>query len=369
MNSKKGSSVRGAKRTAEIALVLILLALVNMPAPAYAGFFSSLFEGPKVAPAEIISSNKEANAQTVSLLQSTSSPDPLSRGSDTDTAIVDNTALLPESGPLGTLADIEDGEPTSDQISIYTVRKGDTLSGIAKMFGVSVNTIIWANELAGSANVGQNLIILPVSGVRYTVKSGDTLQKIATKFKANVQEVAGFNGLAVDEKLAVGDSVIIPDGEIVSAPAAPDKKPTKSPAKPKVYNVGGPLIPGYYARPVAGGLRTQGIHGYNGVDLAGLPIGTPVVAAADGKVIISKMGGWNAGYGNYVVISHPNGTQTLYGHLSATVAHVGDQVAKGQIIGLLGNSGKVIPGPTAANPSAGAHLHFEVRGAANPFGL
>ncbi|HEU5114585.1 MAG TPA: M23 family metallopeptidase, partial [Candidatus Paceibacterota bacterium] len=87
------------------------------------------------------------------------------------------------------------------------------------------------------------------------------------------------------------------------------------------------------------------------------PIGTPIHAAASGVVIIARSGGYNGGYGSYVVISHPNGTQTLYAHMSKVIAHQGDAVEQGDLIGLVGSTGK----------STGPHVHFEVRGAVNPF--
>lgn len=81
------------------------------------------------------------------------------------------------------------------------------------------------------------------------------------------------------------------------------------------------------------------------------------MAAADGVVIVSKNTGWNGGYGTYVVIAHDNGTQTLYAHMSRTIVYVGQRVKKGQMIGNLGSTGK----------STGPHVHFEIRGAVNPF--
>lgn len=319
------------------------------PIPASAGVFSFLFESAKKTFFE--TESIQENAQTTTLLEAVSSPEPLARGGG-DTTIVDDSALLPDSGPLGTLADIEDGAPTSDEISIYTVRKGDTLSGIARIFGVSVNTIVWANEITGPLKEGQNLVVLPISGVRYTVKAGDTLQKIAEKYKGNAEEIASFNGLSLVEKLEAGAVVIVPDGEI----AVPQKPKAVATKKKTPTSVGGALIPGYYMRPIAGGVKTQGVHGYNGVDLASY-VGAPVYAAADGKVIISRFGGWNGGYGNYVVVAHSNGTQTLYAHLATTAVPAGVTVAKGQVVGTLGNTGR----------STGPHLHFEIRGAANPF--
>jgi murein DD-endopeptidase MepM/ murein hydrolase activator NlpD len=106
------------------------------------------------------------------------------------------------------------------------------------------------------------------------------------------------------------------------------------------------------------GIRTQGLHGANAVDI-GVPVGTSVVASASGKVITAKYGEgnpWFGGYGNHIVIEHSNGIQTLYAHLSGVAVSVGDIVSQGERIGSSGNTGR----------STGPHLHFEVRGAKNP---
>ena len=105
-----------------------------------------------------------------------------------------------------------------------------------------------------------------------------------------------------------------------------------------------------------GGRKTQGIHGYNGVDLAS-SCGEPVFASASGSVILARPTGWNSGYGQYTVLSHSNSTQTLYAHLSKIFVSPGQNVSQGAIIGLIGSTGR----------STGCHVHFEVRGARNPF--
>ena len=109
-------------------------------------------------------------------------------------------------------------------------------------------------------------------------------------------------------------------------------------------------------RPVVGGIKTQGIHGHNGVDLASY-YGADIYASADGQVIVAKSEGWNGGYGLYIVVKHNNGTQTLYSHLSAVLVSSGQSVEQGQVIGKMGSSGD----------STGTHLHFEIRGARNSF--
>jgi len=110
-------------------------------------------------------------------------------------------------------------------------------------------------------------------------------------------------------------------------------------------------------RPLVGGVRTQGVHGYNGVDL-GAAEGTPFMASAPGEVIVARASGWNGGYGQYIVIRHDNGTQTLYAHASGIVVGIGQRVVQGQVIGYVGSTGR----------STGPHLHFEIRGGPrNPF--
>ena len=172
-------------------LVPILFTFVN-PAPVGAGFFSiiaNLFSGNSTT-SLTDTSIASSNPQTIPLLQSTtnySSSDAVGGG---DITVVNNEALMSENGPSGTLADISDSTETG-QISKYTVRKGDTLSGVAKMFGVSSNTITWANSLnSKTLKEGQVLVILPVSGIVHTVAKGDTVKSIAKKYKGDATEIS-----------------------------------------------------------------------------------------------------------------------------------------------------------------------------------
>jgi murein DD-endopeptidase MepM/ murein hydrolase activator NlpD len=294
-----------------------------------------------------------SDSPSPTLLSAAVNYDPNPHKGLTDVQIVSDNALVAPHGPSGSLADVASSTPP-DRISVYVVRKGDTLSDIAKMFNVSVNTIIWANNLSGvkDVHVGDTLVILPVSGIEYTVKKGDTLKSLAKKYSADAEEIAKYNGLDLSDLLAVGVKIMIPGGEIAAAP-----KPASGPGPEPYLGGGGAAQPGYYSNPVPGGHITQGIHGKNGVDI-GLASGAPIRAAADGTVIVARgNGAWNGGYGNYVVISHANGTQTLYAHLKSVLVSPGQSVSDGQVIGYMGATGKAF----------GTHLHFEVRGAANPF--
>lgn len=267
-------------------------------------------------------------------------------------------ALVSRSGPDGTPADIISAPPP-DRISVYPVRPGDTLSDIADMFGVSVNTIIWANNLKNAQDIHPNdtLVILPVSGIEYTVAKGDTLKSLAKKYGADADEVAKYNGLDPAAPLKIGSAIIIIGGELVVPAPSVRSSGSSSAIRQSYLGCGGPVRDGYYGNPVPGGLITQGLHGCNGIDL-GAARGTPVYAAANGVVIISRSNGaWNGGYGNYVVITHGNGSQTLYSHMRSAIVGFGQMVSRGQLIGYVGATGK----------ATGAHLHFEVRGAANPF--
>ena len=262
-----------------------------------------------------------------------------------------DNALVSTRNPLGTLP-----SPESGQIVVYTVEAGDTPSVIAARFGISLNTLLWANNLrsANSIKIGDELIILPVTGVQYQVKKGDTIEGIAKKFKADASEIISFNGLGIGEALIAGYEIIIPDGEI-SAPASISSIASLPPSAVARFS-GLPELKGFLIRPIAGGRKSRGVHGYNGIDLADT-CGLPVYAAAEGPVIIARTSGWNGGYGKYIVISHSNGVQTLYAHLSALSVAPGSLVPQGTTIGLIGSTGN----------STGCHVHFEVRGAKNPF--
>ena len=351
----KGQSIKSIFFTIYTRWFLVFLFVFNMlsmlPVTANAGFFSFLFSVGSSITSEV--QNTGSNSQNIQLLTSTPNFDSNAAVGGGDISTTDyGEALVAESGPSGTQADIGDTVNTG-QISKYVVRKGDNIGSIAKMYGVSTNTVIWANNLtSNSLKEGQSLIILPVSGTLHTVVKGDTLKSIAKKYKADAGEISQFNDLDSDSVLAIGNIIVIPDGEGVTKVSGSTNVAHRNP-----YRGGsGPEYEGYYIRPVVGGIKTQGLHGYNGIDI-GVRTGTTLYASAAGQIIIARPSGWNGGYGKYIVIAHPNGTQTLYGHLSQLIVNEGDFVYQGQIIGATGNTGN----------STGSHLHFEVRGAKNPF--
>ncbi len=339
--------------TKKLSFVFLLSFLsFGMPVSVNAGilsFVGALFD----KKTEVQIDKKEQNSQNTKLLHAALNVDPNPAKGGGDIIIVGNTALLPESGPSGTIADVEESENSADQISLYIVREGDSLSQIAKMFGVSTNTIIWANDIKRGdlVRVGQTLVIMPVSGVQHIVKKGDTISKITKKYKGNLEEVLEYNGFDEKVSLAVGEKIFIPNGIIKKTSVYKNSK-TRS----KVRGTNVPTYEGYYLRPLKGGIKTQGIHGYNAVDIAARK-GTPLFASASGSVTVARNSGWNGGYGKYVVIKHPNGTQTLYAHQSKVIVKSGQYVVKGQVIGYVGTTGR----------STGNHVHFEIRGARNPF--
>ncbi len=333
---------------------------------------ASVFENKDVKKAKEIEPILNKNAQTMSLLESPLSPNQPTTVAESRkkykalVALVDDKALTNEhSSVLDGASSVEAESLTSDRISLYTVRSGDTYEQIAKMYKVNVNTILWANDLKKGTALKQDqvLVILPISGLKYIVKKGDTLRSIAKTYKGDVDEISNFNNLNTEAVLAVGDEIIIPDieGKLTLPEERKDTEIKKNKKDVKVLVKEGSAVvrndnTGFFTKPVIGGVRTQGLHGHNGIDFAA-PYGTPIIAAASGKVVVSKTGGWGGGYGNYVVVQHQNGTQTLYAHMSEVLVKVGDQVQQSQEIGKMGSTGQ----------STGVHLHFEVRGGKNPF--
>lgn len=233
------------------------------------------------------------------------------------------------------------------EIQEYIVAGGDTLSGIALKFGISLETLLWANNLQLNSLIkpGQKLVILPVSGVLHVVREGDTLSEIAQIYKADLQEIVEFNELRDEQKIYAGDLLIIPGGK-----------------KPKIAQgyVQLPLSQSYFICPIPSPCKiTQGLHWFNAVDFSNGKCGEPVFVAAGGKV---QRTGYGRLSGYYIRILHPNGVVTFYGHLSKIIVKAEQRVYQGQIIAYIGHSGLTEPrGPS------GCHLHFDVRFAKNPF--
>ncbi len=252
----------------------------------------------------------------------------------------------------------EDGQQTSSQRNetvTYTVQLGDTISSIASRFGVTINTVLWANNLSANSIIrpGNDLKILPFSGLLYVVKSGDTLSKIASTYKIEVDDIAKSNNLSANDSLRIGQELILPGAtRIVSTPArrvapavtTPASTPTTSrpPASTQVSSDS-------MLWPTEGRRITQYFSwAHNGLDIAN-KVGTPIYAAEAGTVEIAATG-WNGGYGNTIVINHGGGKKTRYAHFHTLYVRVGDRVEKGETIGTMGSTGR----------STGPHLHFEV---------
>lgn len=236
-----------------------------------------------------------------------------------------------------------------NQVSEYTVQAGDALSFIASDYGVSINSIIWANNLTSADNInpGQILRIPPVSGIIHKVKKGDTVASIAKKYGVEEQKVIAFNHLPETGNLTIDDEIIVPDGQKATSSVAKSQTTTAS----RFTHL--PDLGDYFFAP-ATGYDWGRIHGRNGVDVAN-SCGTPLFAAADGSVAIADAAGWNGGFGKYIKLIHANGTETLYAHASKLLVSIGQLVQRGQQIALMGTTGQ----------STGCHLHFEVHGAKN----
>jgi LysM repeat protein len=361
MNPLKKTNNIITKKTLKMSCLVLIFSILCVPLTSYAWFFSAASaQEQKTTPAVIAADG----VQDMPLLSSAVAMISDRKAVDTDAEIhiADSEAIVADIGVSGTLADVID-VPTTDTISTYIVQSGDSVQSVALRFGVSQNTIRWANNLGKTEvlHVGENLVILPITGVKHKVIKGDTLETIAKKYKADATDIANYNNLDVSDPLIIGDTIIVPDGEIIITKVVTDKKTGK---KHSVVVTGTGLKGGisvnhgYYIRPVvlgSGIQKTQGFHTrYNAVDI-GAPKGTPIHAMADGTVIVAKPDSWNGGYGGLTIISHANGSQTLYAHQSEIFVKVGDHVSQGQVIGGVGNTGQV-------HGRTGLHLHFEIRG-------
>ena len=235
----------------------------------------------------------------------------------------------------------------------YTVRAGDTLTGIASHYGVTMMTVWWANKLTSKddLHVGQKLIIPPVNGLVVTVKDGDTLDALAAAYKIDAAEVVTVNQLD-DPTLIIGQTIILPDAVGAAIPTPKPAPRTTTTRKSSSCNCSGPATysGGAFAWPVVGGgnyISQYYRYGHYALDIAA-DYGSRVRAAAGGTVTFA---GWKGNGGGYQIwVSNGSGLYTTYNHLSSVDVNAGQSIGAGDAIGRVGQSGR----------ATGPHLHFEV---------
>lgn len=231
---------------------------------------------------------------------------------------------------------------------VYVVEPGDTLSDIGQKFKISSDALRYVNNLSDTdyLKVGQEVVIPPVSGLIHKVASGDSLSSIAEKYDVASQAIADFNYILDTSKLAVGTELVIPGAKV------PQPVVTYAPYIPSV-----PLTPDggagidFCVWPSTVRIISQYFTWYhNGVDIAtSWNLGMPSLFACTSGTVTRA--GWDPwGLGLHVRIDHGNGYETVYGHMSRIDVGYGQRVGRGQVIGLMGNTGR----------STGPHVHFTV---------
>lgn len=288
-----------------------------------------------------------------------------SKGGTENTIIASSNSK--ESITVGTdVFQTEISQKPRDKVIDYTVQRGDTISTIAKKFNISQDTIKWENDLKNdNLTVGDNLKILPVTGIWHKVQSGESVYTIAKKYDSNPQQIVDFpfNDFANPEtfSLVEGQMLVVPDG--IKPEEVPVYRKSPSFSRP-AYIAQGPssFSQAGFTWPLRGGISQYASWYHMALDITS-PEGTLIAAAKSGRVVKVSTGTWDGGYGNNVVIDHGDGTQTLYSHMSSIYVSVGSSVEGGKSsIGAVGMTGR----------TTGPHLHFEVRqngSLINPLGV
>jgi hypothetical protein len=316
------------------------------------------------------------------LTQQSPSPSAVSSGAgQVNMGITDSSSLAialdPFSRQFEPFTTIPD-RPRRDVVG-YTIKAGDTLFGIAGLFGLKPETLFWSNRETLLDDVhlikpGINLSILPVDGVYYKSDGEHNIDWIAQKYQVDPLAIINsqyndLQGASPSDVPDWGRQIVVPGGTSDFLPQQPAIVQTTDTRTGRVVTsfmggmpgscsagIGGGGGTGAWIPPVSPGSYTV-TQGYapwhSGLDLASV-VGTSVHAADTGVVVFS---GWNIyGYGNLVVLDHGNGWTTYYAHLNSISVGCGQTVGRGSGLGTVGTTGN----------STGPHLHFEMRWQHNP---
>ncbi|OGG89492.1 hypothetical protein A3H03_02220 [Candidatus Kuenenbacteria bacterium RIFCSPLOWO2_12_FULL_42_13] len=274
-------------------------------------------------------------------------------GSPADSTDNNMLAILSQSGEAliksGASPFLENTNTTgsaNNTIQSYEVQAGDTLSSIAVKFNISVNTLLWENNLSLKSYIrpGEKLTILPASGVSYVVKAGDTISGIAKKFNASVNKILSYNKIDDSAAIKIKQKLIIPDAKPISTGSLVAKMPS---AVKNIFSKPSSASGGDLFWPTVSRRITQYFSWrHTAIDI-GAKSGAPIYAISGGRV---ERAGWSTGYGYNIVINHGNGLKSLYAHAQRLYVKTGDQISAGEVIGEVGSTGW----------STGPHIHLEI---------
>jgi murein DD-endopeptidase MepM/ murein hydrolase activator NlpD len=291
-------------------------------------------------------------------------------------------------------------QPQAARSMTVTIAPGETLAILSRRHGVSIAALIKVNRLAApnDLKIGQQIVIpgkaavaapaaapaavpaqakAPATGAAYggfhVAGPGDTLAKIANRYRVSVADLAKANRITPQTQVRLGDRLHIPapapraEAPPPPAPAQPQQvaavepkhtanlaSPTETPEADSKREAGGAM----FRWPVRGRIVTAFGPKPNGQQNDGIniavPEGTPIKAAEEGEVAYA--GNELKGYGNLILLRHPNGFVTAYAHASELMVKRGDKVKRGQVIGKSGRTGAI----------NSPQLHFEIRKGSTP---
>jgi murein DD-endopeptidase MepM/ murein hydrolase activator NlpD len=220
----------------------------------------------------------------------------------------------------------------------YTVEPGDAVETIARRYDLSMDAVIASNNLRNVRRLqaGQTIRIPNMDGIPYTVKNGDSYVQIAASFEVPLEAVLDANDIQSDD---------INAGLVLFIPGAKMDRTALREALGELF-----VWPISGRRTSAFGCRNDpftGVRSYHAAMDIAAPTGTAVRVSSDGRV---SSVGYNAVYGNFIIITHSREYQTMYAHLNRVLVKTGSYVDQGTIIARSGNTGR----------STGPHLHFAV---------
>jgi|GEM_PF-6185960 len=270
--------------------------------------------------------------------------------------VADDEGYLSKSMPTGNR-----NYANREGLITHKVESGETVSGIAYMYGLRTATILDNNPELGAGNflkAGKDLVILPTDGYLYTVKKGDNLGKIAKAFKMEEDTISQHNEDAV-KTLNAGEKIIL--AGVRSPQAARYIASSRNNSFRSGAIIGGQSVPsapnvvGFQTPTPVNARYSRGFTSWHvGLDISrkDKSWSPNVVSPISGTVTKVRQTGWNGGYGSHIRIKRDDGIEVIMAHFAENRIYVreGEQVVGGQIVGLMGTTGR----------SSGVHLHIEV---------